>query len=310
MKSKITVFAPATVANLGCGFDAMGLAIDQPGDIIVLEKNKDKRLFIKKITGDNKKLSTDPARNTATVAIQALLDAAEVEAGFNITLHKKMPLGSGLGSSAASAVAGVFAANELLGKPFNKEELVRYAMEGERFASGDAHADNAAPCMLGGIVLIRSYEPFELISLPVPSKLHVIVIHPNVEVLTKDARAILPASFPLKAGVAQWSNTAAFVAGLYKNDYELIGRSVSDYIAEPFRGSLIPALAEVKSAAYRNGALACSISGSGPSVFALTEGKTHLEKIAGAMKKEFLKAKIKCTIYISPVNKKGAKIIT
>jgi homoserine kinase len=310
MKNRISVFAPATVANIGCGFDAMGLAIDEPGDVIEVERNKEKKLVIRKITGDRKKLSTDPLRNTATVAIQALLEATGIDEGFDIILHKHMPLGSGLGSSAASAVAGVFAVNELLGRPFKKDQLVKYAMEGERFASGDAHADNAGPSMLGGIVLIRSYDPFEVIQLPVPAKLNVIVIHPNVEVLTKEARGILPAVYPLKTSVAQWSNTASLVAGLYENDYELIGRSVVDHIAEPYRRSLIPAFADVKDAAYRNGALACSISGSGPSVFALVEGKTHVKKIAEAMKREFMKANIKSTTYLSSVNRKGAKVIS
>jgi homoserine kinase len=310
MKNKIKVFAPATVANLGCGFDSMGLAIDLPGDELVIERNKHKALIIKKISGDQGKLSADPLKNTATVAIQALLEAIGSSEGFNISLHKKMPLGSGLGSSAASAVAGVFAVNELLGRPLRKDELVKFAMEGERLASGTAHADNAGPCMLGGIVLIRSYEPFEMINLPVPSKLNVIVVHPEVEVLTKNARAVLPDKFSLRQGIAQWSNTAALVAGLYTSDYELIGRSVTDFIAEPYRAGLIPGFENVKSAAIRNGALACSISGSGPSVFALTDDKNQSQKIADAMKKEFTKEKIKSRIYISKVNTKGAILLS
>jgi homoserine kinase len=309
MKKKITVFAPATVANLGCGFDAMGLAIDAPGDELTLEFNNLKSLRIQKISGDRKKLSYDIKKNTASVAIQSLLDALEINQGFDIYLKKKMPLGSGLGSSAASAAAGAFAVNELLGRPFSKMELVRFAMAGEKIASGAAHADNAAPSLLGGIVLIRSYEPLEIISLPVPNKLLIVVVHPDVEVLTKNARAVLPKSFPMKDGIAQWSNTAALVAGLYSNDYELIGRSITDHIAEPYRSRLIPGFSEVKLAALSHGAIGCSISGSGPSVFALCTGKKNAEAIAKVMQKEFSKKKIKSVSYISGVNKKGVSVI-
>ena len=277
MKKKITVFAPATVANLGCGFDAMGLAIDAPGDELTLELNSLKSLCIRKISGDQKKLSYDPFKNTAAVAIQSLLDALEINQGFDIYLKKKMPLGSGLGSSAASAAAGAFAVNELLGRPFTKVELIRFAMAGEKVASGAAHADNAAPSLLGGIVLIRSYEPLEIISLPIPDKLLIVVVHPDVEVLTKNARAVLPKSIPMKVGIAQWSNTAALVAGLYSDDYELIGRAITDHVAEPYRAGLIPCFNEVKLAALTNGALGCSISGSGPSVFAFCKGKQAAE---------------------------------
>ncbi len=309
MKKKITVFAPATVANLGCGFDAMGLAIDAPGDELTLELNNQKSLRIQKISGDQKKLSYDIKKNTASVAIQSLLDALEINQGFDIYLKKKMPLGSGLGSSAASAAAGAFAVNELLGRPFSKMELVRFAMAGEKIASGAAHADNAAPSLLGGIVLIRSYEPLEIISLPVPDKLLIVVVHPDVEVLTKNARAVLPKSIPMKDGIAQWSNTAALVAGLYSKDYELIGRSITDHVAEPYRSRLIPCFSEVKLAALSHGALGCSISGSGPSIFAFCTGKKNAEAIAKAMQKEFSKKKIKSVTYISGVNKKGVRVI-
>jgi homoserine kinase len=218
-------------------------------------------------------------------------------------------LGSGLGSSAASAVAGAFAVNELLGGPYTKNELVRFAMAGEKVASGAEHADNVSPSLLGGIVLIRSYHPLEVISLPVPSKLIVIVVHPEVEVLTKSARAILPKQIPLTDAIAQWSNTAAFTKGLFTNDYALIGRSVTDRIAEPRRAKLIPNFENVKHAAILNGALACSISGSGPSVFALCDGKKRAKKIANAMKKEFSAKKIKSISYISHINQRGVIVI-
>lgn len=309
MKKKITVFAPATVANIGCGFDSMGLAIDAPGDELRLELNNEKKIRIRKISGDQKKLSLDPKKNTVSVSIQALLNTLEINQGFDIYLTKKMPLGSGLGSSAASSVAGVFAANELLGQPFRKMDLVPFAMAGEKLASGTAHADNAAPSLLGGIVLIRSYDPLEVISLAVPDKLIVVVVHPDVELLTKNSRAVLPKSISLKDGIAQWSNTAALVAGLYTNNFSLIGRSVSDRIAEPHRASLIPCFNDVKASAIIKGALACNISGSGPSVFALAVGKSKAAEIAKAMRSAFSKANIKSTAYISTVNKIGVRII-
>ncbi len=309
MKKIINVFAPATVANIGCGFDSMGLAIDAPGDELRLELNSEKKICIRKITGDRKKLSYDPKRNTVSVSIQALLDALEINQGFDIYLSKKMPLGSGLGSSAASSVAGVFAANELLGQPFRKMDLVPFAMAGEKLASGTAHADNAAPSLLGGIVLVRSYDPLEVISLDVPDKLIIVVVHPHVELLTKNSRAVLPKSISLRDGIAQWSNTAALVAGLYTNNFSLIGRAVTDRIAEPHRAALIPCFYDVKASAIIKGALACNISGSGPSVFALVEGKSKAAEIANAMRSAFSKSNIKSTAYISAVNKKGVRKI-
>ena len=309
MKKKVTVFAPATVANLGCGFDSMGLAIASPGDELTLITNTIKEIRIRSITGDNKKLSLDPEKNTAGVAIKAMLNALEIKIGFDIYLKKKMPLGSGLGSSAASAVAGAFAVNELLGKPFSKKELIPFAMAGEKIASGAAHADNAAPCMLGGIVLVRSYNPFEVVSLPSPSKLFIVVVHPDVEVLTKNSRAVLPKKIPMKDAIAQWSNTAALVSGLYAADYGLIGRAVSDHVAEPYRAKLIPCFMEVKASAMRHGALGCSISGSGPSVFAFCEGKKSAETVSKVMQAEFRKKMIRNTAYISTVNQKGVMIV-
>ena len=220
-----------------------------------------------------------------------------------------MPLGSGLGSSAASAVAGVFAANKLLQNVLSKEQLLPFAMEGERIACGAAHADNVAPCMLGGIVLIRTHNPLDIVTLPCPEKLFITVVHPHVELLTKDARAVLKKKISLKDGIQQWANTASFVAALYEKNYPLIGRSVQDLVAEPYRADLIPKFYKVKEAALANGAIACSISGSGPSIFALSEGKKSCERIAAAMSKAFATAKIASDIYSSSINKSGAKTI-
>ena len=307
--SSIRVFAPATVGNVGCGFDIMGLAVENPGDEVSLKKNASEKLVIKKITGDDGRLSYNPKKNTVSVAIQAFLAEYRIKQGFDIVLNKKMPLGSGLGSSAASAVAGVYAANMLLGNAFKKSELIPFAMEGERFACGSAHADNVAPCMLGGIVLIRTNNPLDLIVLPVPDQLYITIVHPHVEVLTKDARAVLKKKIPLKDGIQQWANTAAFVAGLYRVDFELIGRAVEDVIAEPYRADLIPQFYKVKQAALTNGAIASSISGSGPSIFALSKGMSACREIAKAMSNVFAATKIKSDIYISAVNNSGVKVI-
>jgi len=305
----IKVFAPATVANLGCGFDVMGLAIDEPGDEVSLAFNQEKKIIIRKIIGDGGKLSDDSQKNTCTVAIQSMLNALKSKQGFDVVLKKKMPLGSGLGSSAASAVAGVYAANVLLGKPFSKKELVPFAMQGEKLASGAAHADNVAPCMLGGIILIRSYQPLDIIQLPVPESLYLVVVHPHVEVLTRDARAVLKKNIPMEMAVRQWGNTAALTAGLFQNDLSLVGRAVEDYVAEPVRAALIPHFQKVKNAALENGAMACSISGSGPSIFAMCDGKSRAGKIAAAMKKIFSKNRIHSESYISSVNRKGTKVL-
>lgn len=305
----ISVFAPATVANLACGFDVFGLAINEPGDEVNVAFNRSNTLVVRTITGDGGKLSKDARKNTASVSIQALLDDLHINQGFDIKIKKRMPLGSGLGSSAASAVAGVFAANELLGRPYSRRELVPFAMEGERIACGAAHADNVAPSMMGGIVLVRSYHPLDIIQLPSPKNLMVVVIHPDVEVLTKDSRAILPKKIEMQIGIAQWANTAALTAGLFTSDYDLIARSVVDMVAEPHRANLIPHFYQVKEAAINSGALACSISGSGPSIFALAEGKTSAIAIATAMQKIYKKAKIKNTVYVSTVNLKGVQKI-
>ncbi len=307
---KIKVFAPATVANLACGFDVMGLAINEPGDEVSIELNDSGELRIIKITGDEGKLTLDSKKNTVTVSILNMMKQMGKKLGADISLRKKMPLGSGLGSSAASSVAGVFAMNELLGRPFSRTELIPFAMEGERIACGSAHADNVAPCMLGGIVLIRSYDPLEIISLPVPKDLYLAVVHPHIEVMTRDARAVLPKKIDLKTGIKQWANTAALVAGLYSSDYKLIGRSVVDHVAEPARAALLPHFLELKEVVMGSGALACSISGSGPSVFALCKSEKNAVLVSSAMKKFYKKYKIGSETFVSKVNTKGVRVIT
>lgn len=308
--SSIRVHAPATVANLGCGFDVFGMAIGSVGDEVTMKPNKTGEVRITKITGDGGKLSTDPSQNTAAVAVNAMLRFMGSGQGFDISLKKKMPLGSGLGSSAASAAAGLIAANHLLGKPFTRQQLVPFAMEGEMAACGSAHADNVAPALLGGIVLIRSYYPLDIIQLPVPSKLYAVLLHPHLELLTRDSREVLPKKVPMEDAVRQWANTAALVSGLYTEDYKLIGRAVEDYVAEPYRAELIPGFQAAKELALLKGALACSISGSGPSVFALAEGENSCRRIATAMKGVYKKLGIGCDVFISKVNTKGASVMS
>lgn len=305
-KKAIKVFAPATVANLACGFDVMGLAIDAPGDVVELIPNNCGDLIIRRITGDKKKLSKHPLENAVTVSIAAYLMELGIRQGFDVILHKNLPMGSGMGSSSASSAAGVFAVNEILGRPLSKRELIRFAMEGERFACGAAHPDNVAPCILGGIVLC--HPAGEYISLPVPEALHVVVLHPDVQVLTKDARAVLPSQIPLQIASHQWANTSALTTAFFRNDYDLMKLSMQDYVAEPKRKQLIPYFTDIKNAAMEH-AVACSISGSGPAIFAIAKGASAAKKTAAAMSAISRHYQMKHNVYLSKVNKAGAKTI-
>lgn len=307
--SSIKVFAPATVANVACGFDIFGLAVDNPGDEVIVKKRADDKVVITKITGDAGKLPYDSEKNTVTVPILNYLRSIESNQGFDVELHKKMPLGSGLGSSSASSVAGVFAVNELLGNPLTTKELLSFSMEGERVACGSAHADNVAPALMGGFVVVRSYSPLDIFKIPTPTNLYVTIVHPDVEVNTKDARFILRNEVQLKKAIAQMGNVAGLVAGLMQSDYELIGRSMVDFIIEPIRSILIPEFFNVKNAALGAGALGCSISGAGPSIFAFSEGKETAEKVRIAMQAAFNKANIKTNAFVSTINQNGPKII-
>lgn len=294
---------------MACGFDIFGLAVDNPGDEVVLTRRADEQILIQDITGDEGKLTRDPLRNTVSVPIIKYLEHLGRRDGFDIVLHKKMALGSGLGSSSASAVAGVFAANELLGRPLKPEQLLPFAMEGERVACGAAHADNVAPALLGGFVVVRSYAPLDVFSVPVPENLYVSLIHPDVEVNTKDARHILKNEVSMNKAISQMGNVSGMIAGLMSSDFALIGRSMVDFIIEPIRSILIPQFFEVKMAAKEAGALGCSISGAGPSIFAFSEGKETAERVAKAMKAEFEKVNIQATTYVSTINVGGPKIV-
>jgi len=309
MKDRIKVFAPATVANVTCGFDIFGFAINAPGDIITLTKNDSGTIEIKEIIGDGGKLPRNIEENNCSAVIKLFLDDIKSDQGIDIVLNKNMPLGSGLGSSAASAVAAIFAINELMGRPKTREELLPYAMEGERIACGSAHADNVAPSLFGGFILIRSYDPLDTVQVPTPPNLWATVIHPDVEVRTKDAREILRREIYFKESIRQAGNVAGLMAGLLKGDFDLIGRSMHDYIVEPVRSILIPGYDSVKKASKNAGAIGGGISGSGPSLFTFSASEEVAHEIGNAMQQAFLNIDIDSEVYISPINSEGPKII-
>ncbi|KAB7727022.1 homoserine kinase [Rudanella paleaurantiibacter] len=307
---KISVFAPATVANVACGFDIFGFAVDSPGDVVELTRRDTPGVRITDIIGDGGRLPREAARNTAGISIQRFLQHIDrTDIGVDVLLTKQMPLGSGLGSSAASAVAGVFAINELLGRPLQTIELLPFAMEGERIACGSAHADNVGPSLLGGFVVVRSYSPLDVIKLDTPAGMFATLVHPDIEVNTKDARFILKNEVSLKNAITQMGNVAGLVAGLLKPDYDLISRSMVDVIIEPVRSILIPQFGEVKQAALDSGALGCSISGSGPSMFALCRDLATAERVGQAMQQAFLAVGITSEAYVSEINRQGPRVI-
>ncbi len=317
MSSPASVFAPASASNLGPGFDVLGLALPEPGDVVTAEFMDAPGLEIAEITGDGGLLSRDPAQNVAGVAARSVLSHLAVEGGYpaagsfpgvRLRVHKQMPLSSGLGGSAASSVAGAMAVNELLDRPLSKRDLLVHALAGERAASGSAHADNAAPSLLGGFVLVRTCDPLEVLELPVPPALRVTLVHPHCRVETAQARAMLRGhGFPIEHAVANLGNMGALVAGLYRGDLELIGRSIEDRLVEPLRASLVPGYAAVKAAALRAGALGCSMSGSGPSLFAFSDSDTTAARVAAAMRDAFRDvAGLDSDGYTGAVNTNGA----
>jgi homoserine kinase len=307
---EIRVFAPATVANVACGYDVLGFAIDAPGDEILVRHCDRPGLHITKITGDKGKLPTDPTQNTAGVAALDLLrHLGMTDRGIEMEIHKKMPFGSGLGSSSASAVAGAFAVNKLIGEPLSKKQLLPFAMAGEASADGAWHADNVAPCLFGGIIFIRSNDELDFAQIPAPKNLWAAVVHPDIEILTKVAREILPKEIPLVNATQQIGNLGGLLCGLIQEDYGLISRSIHDVIAEPRRQKLIPDFYKAKRAAIAAGALGFSISGAGPSVFALCEGEEIARKVGEAISKVFTATPIENQIYISRINPHGVHVI-
>lgn len=305
--NEIKIFCPATIANLSCGFDVLGTCLENVGDEMIIKKSNEKGIRITKIEGADLPLETE--KNVAGVAALALLNAIDSDFGFEIEIYKKIKAGSGIGSSSASAAGAVFGINELLGRPFSRKELVAFAMKGEALASGSEHADNVAPCLLGGFTVVRSSTPLDIIKIESPKDLYATVIHPQIELKTSEMRAVLQPMVSLKSAITQWGNVGGLIAGLYTSDYELIGRSLHDEIVEPLRGKFIPKFDLVKQAALKNGALGSGISGSGPSIFALSKGIETAEKVANAMREIYNETGIPFEIHVSKINDEGAKVI-
>jgi homoserine kinase len=303
--NEITVFAPATVANVVCGFDCLGFALENPCDAMTLRLIREKTVRIKHL--DDFGLPTNPRRNIAGVALLAMLEALDEELGFEVEITKNIKPGSGVGSSSASAVGAVVAANYLLEKRFSNHELAEFAMKGEQVASVGRHADNVAPCLFGGFTLVRSVDPLDIVELDFP-ELWATVIHPQIEIKTSEARKILPTEIPLKSAVRAWSNVGALVAALSKGDYELLGRSLEDQIVEPVRKKLIPHFDALKAESLSAGAIGGGISGSGPSVFMLSVDLETARRVEKSMREIYAPAGIDFNIYVSQINADGVKI--
>ena len=305
--NELRIFAPATIANVSCGFDVLGLCLDTVGDEMVIRKTDEKGIKISKLVGQDLPVETE--KNVAGVAGMAMLNKLHISHGFEIEIYKNIKAGSGIGSSAASSAGTVWAMNELLGKPFSAKELVPFAMQGEKLASGTAHADNVAPALLGGFTLVRSYKPLDIIKIPTPDELYATIIHPQIEVKTSDSRSVLKENITLKKSIIQTGNLGGLISGLYTSDYNLIGRSLHDEIVEPLRSILIPGFNEVKENAIECGALGAGISGSGPSIFALSKGEKMAENVAYVMSETFKKLNIDYDVHVSKINTNGCRII-
>ncbi len=307
---KVKVFAPATVANVGSGFDILGFALEAPGDIVEMKKTQQKGIVISEMISE-KPLSCVVEENTAGMALKRMYESRDLSFGVELKITKGVNPGSGTGSSAASAAGAVFALNQLLDDKdkFSDKELVDFAMDGEVVASGARHADNVAPSVLGGFTLVRQNEPLDVIKIPTPSELHVVVLHPEIEVKTSDSRAILKKQIQLADAVKQWGNVAGLIAGLFTDDYELIGRSMEDYAVVPTRSLLIPMYDKFKEQAIVNGALGFSISGSGPSVFALCKGDEDAKSVKKVLVETIEQTNLLYNIHVSKVSTEGCRIV-
>ena len=304
---ELKIFSPATVANVSCGFDVLGFCLDTIGDEMIIRKTVEKGVRITKIVGAD--LPFETKKNVAGVAALAIMNAANPDFGVEIEIYKNIKPGSGVGSSSASASGAVWAINELLGKPYNKQELTAFGMKGEAIASGAEHADNVAPGIFGGFTLVKQLNPLKVVQLPTPSKMYATILHPQIEVKTSEARSILPKEVSLQKAIKQWANVGSFVSGLYDEDYELISDSLVDNIVEPHRSKLIPHFDAVKEAMLKAGALGAGISGSGPSIFSLCKGEENAKKVAEAVIEVYKDKSINYDVYVSKINTKGIKII-
>lgn len=305
--NEISILSPASVANVVCGFDILGFALEEPYDKLLIRKTTGKGVAI--INKDDFNLPTDPTKNVIGMALLALLEEVPEDIGFVVESTKLIKPGSGIGSSAASAAGAVVGANHLLNNRFSKEELVRFAMCGEEVASGSKHADNIAPCIYGGVTLIRSLHPLDIISIPAPP-IYITILHPQLEVKTSDAREILKKQILLKDGITQWANVAGLIAGFMKNDYELIGRSLVDVIVEPIRSILIPCFDEVKKISIQAGALGGGISGSGPSVFMISKDKDTAVAVEAAISSVYKNINIDFHTHVTMISNEGVRIQT
>lgn len=303
----LKIFAPATVANVSCGFDSLGFAVDAVGDEMTFTKTTEKGVKITEITGAELTYNVD--ENAASAVVKKILNDASADFGVALTIHKGFSPGSGLGSSAASAAGAAFGTNQLLGAVYSELELTKFAMFGEKVACGTEIADNVAAAIYGGFILVRSYEPLEIIKLPVPSELRVVAIHPQIQIKTKEAREVLPAVIPLKDAVTQWANLGGLVSGLYTDNYDLISNSLVDIVAEPARKYLIPYFDAVKNSALQSGALGAGISGSGPTIFALCKGDKIATAVYDSIEETYKNTGIDFELFLSKVNQEGIKII-
>jgi homoserine kinase len=310
---KVKIFAPATIANLGCGFDVAGMAIDSTGDVLVISTEPGSGLSIENNSGVP--LPTDIEENVTTPAVRTMLAAYVNEKGggdqrVHISIEQKILPGSGIGSSAASSAGAVWGLNELLGRPFSPRRLVEFAMEGESLIGGGArHADNVAPAILGGVVIIRGYDPLDIVQLPVPGNFYAAVVRPHITVTTREGRGVLPREIPLKTAVTQWGNVGGLVAGLALGDIALVGRSMMDVVAEPVRKRFIPGYDELKAALFEAGAAGANIAGSGPAVFAVCDSADRADAICAVMAAHFERLDIPADVYSSKISNRGTRKI-
>lgn len=307
-EEKIQVFAPASIANVSCGFDVFGFAIEELGDFVDARFNNEGKIIIESIEGAEG-LPLEPKLNVTTIAAQALLDEVSEKRGITFNIRKTVIPGSGLGSSASGAVAGAFAANELAGKPFSKQELVRFAGVGEQVASNQLHHDNVAPSMLGGFSVVRSNEPLDVLSIDYPEDIRVVVAHPQIEVKTKQAKRMLGRTMSISNAVIQFGNVAGLVLGMTSKNYDLIGRSMVDMLAEPVRSRLIPLYDEAKQTSLEAGAIGTNIAGSGPAIFSFCKGDKSAKAVLEAFKKVYAKSNLSVNYFTSKINPEGAKRI-